>query len=978
MGITMPANLVEVERKWQREWERAKLFEVDPISLKPKFFITVAYPYPNLPQHIGHGRTYALTDIHARYMRMRGYQTLFPMAFHYTGTPVLAMSKRLEAGDEDIIDTFTRICKVPLDVLEGFKEPLKIAQYFHEEIKMGMKEMGYSIDWRREFTTIDPCYNRFIEWQFHKLRERGYITKGSHPVGWCPSCGNPVGQHDTRGDMEPEVEEFTVIFFESPEAILPTATLRPETVFGVTNIWLNPEVEYVEADVDGQRWIISRECIEKLRLQNKVVNVRSFIRGRTLLGKQVRNPVTNRYVPILPAEFVDPRNATGVVMSVPAHAPYDYVGLESLVKEPSRLKEYGLSQGLLEEVKPISVIKIPEGSEFLTVEAVQRLGIESQRDRRLEDVTKDVYNMEFSRGLMRENTGKYVGLSVTEAKEAVKKDLIQAGRASVMYELINRPIFCRCGAECVVKIFEDQWFIDYGNPEWKRLVHEWLKEMEVLPKELIQEFENVVDWLRAKACARKSGLGTRLPWDQEWIIESLSDSTIYMAYYILSKHVNQLRLQASQLTDAFFDYVLLGFGEPDQLSDTTGLSSNTLKQIREEFLYFYPVDSRHSGRDLVSNHLTFFIFNHLAIFPRAQWPRQIVVNGSVLMEGQKMSKSLGNIIPLREAIKNYAADPLRVAVVSTAGLLQDADFSPGLAKAVGEWLERFRNHALDLCVKSKGIEEFNLTRNIDRWMVSRLNTYVNEVTEAMDELDVRRAIQVIMYELDRDIQWYTRRTSSEVDLPMRMEATTNVLRQVLDARVRMLAPFTPHLCEELWHTMGGEGFIAETSWPVSNPSKIDLKAEEVENLAKTLLEDTFNILRATGIAPKQICYYFSAPWKWKVFLKTLQAVDAGIVTVGGLMKMLMEDPELRAKGRLTAGFAEGVFKELSHASKETLKRWLAVGVLDEVEALREMLVFFQQELKADVHVFSEEDTERYDPRDRARLAKPLRPGVYVE
>jgi len=253
----------QIEEKWQKKWAEAKIFEADSDPRKPKYFITVAYPYPNSPQHIGHARTYTLADVHARYMRMRGYNVLFPMAFHYTGTPVLAMSKRLVAGDEDLIDTFLRIYKVPQESLKDFVEPIEMARYFHEEIKTGMKAIGYSIDWRREFTTIDPQYNRFIEWQFHKLREGGFISRGSHPVGWCPSDGNPVGQHDTKGDVEPEIDEFTLIKFEFEDYVLPAATLRPETVFGVTNMWLNPKAEYVKAKVDNAKWIISQESIEQ-------------------------------------------------------------------------------------------------------------------------------------------------------------------------------------------------------------------------------------------------------------------------------------------------------------------------------------------------------------------------------------------------------------------------------------------------------------------------------------------------------------------------------------------------------------------------------------------------------------------------------------------------------------------------------------------------------------------------------------------
>ncbi|MFB5636717.1 MAG: class I tRNA ligase family protein, partial [Nitrosopumilus sp.] len=163
-------NWNELETKWRNKWIESKDFETNP-NEKPKKFITVAYPYPNSPQHIGHGRTYTLADVHARYYRMQGYNVLFPMGFHYTGTPVLGMAKRIEAGEKEILDGLRNIYHVPEEDIKTFVEPIKIADYFHEEIKSGMIEMGYSIDWRREFTTIVPGYQKFIEWQITTLKE---------------------------------------------------------------------------------------------------------------------------------------------------------------------------------------------------------------------------------------------------------------------------------------------------------------------------------------------------------------------------------------------------------------------------------------------------------------------------------------------------------------------------------------------------------------------------------------------------------------------------------------------------------------------------------------------------------------------------------------------------------------------------------------------------------------------------------------
>ena len=127
-----------------------------------------------------------------------------------------------------------------------------------------------------------------------------------------------------------------------------------------------------------------------------------------------------------------------------------------------------------------------------------------------------------------------------------------------------------------------------------------------------------------------------------------------MAYYTISRLIKEQNIDSSKLSEELFDYVFLGIGECNSVSSSTGIDENTINELRNEFLYFYPLDSRHSGRDLVPNHLTFFVFNHSAIFPKKHWPQQIVVNGSVLMDGKKMSKSFGNIIPLRQAVKTLS------------------------------------------------------------------------------------------------------------------------------------------------------------------------------------------------------------------------------------------------------------------------------------------------------------------------------------
>ena len=379
-------------------------------------------------------------------------------------------------------------------------------------------------------------------------------------------------------------------------------------------------------------------------------------------------------------------------------------------------------------------------------EIIEKYNIKNQFDPHLQIATNEIYSQEFYRGTMLVSAGKLAGRNVSEAKEIIKKELLETQIADLMFELVDSSVKCRCGSSCVVKILEDQWFLDYGNEHWKKLAHQCINGMDIVPEDIRQEFNHVIDWLRERACARRSGLGTRIPWDMSWLIESLSDSVIYMAFYILAKYVNDNSLAESLKNydnpkDSFFDFIFLGNGDSNQVANDCNVDPGLLEKIRNEFCYFYPLDSRHSGRDLVPNHLSFFIFNHVAIFGRKHWPRQIVVNGSVLMEGKKMSKSLGNIIPLRDAIKEYGADSIRLAMLASAEILQDADFSFDSVNAIRSKLYEIYRLAMEYSNLNRSQEKaqvVKMTELEDRWLNSRLQRIISETTSMMDKLRVEK------------------------------------------------------------------------------------------------------------------------------------------------------------------------------------------------------------------------------------------------
>ncbi|MEM3064751.1 MAG: leucine--tRNA ligase [Candidatus Nitrosotenuis sp.] len=955
----------KIEQKWRTKWQQSREFEAEPDSRQKKF-ITVAYPYPNSPQHIGHGRTYTLADVHSRFLRMRGYNVLFPMGFHYTGTPILGMAKRVQEGDRELIENFEKLYHVPPAKIQEFVEPVKIADYFHEEIKHGMIEMGYSIDWRREFTTIDPVYKKFIEWQFRKLKSMNLVVQGSHPVGWCPKDQNPVSQHDTLGDVEPDFTEYILVKFHYDGMKIPTATLRPETIFGVTNLWINSAIKYKKIKVNDETWVVSPECARKLEFLDKKVSYLGDIDGSEFVGKSVS--ILNKSVPVFPASFVKSENGTGIVMSVPAHAPFDYQALVDIKRNgPEGIRE------IAKNIEPISIIKTEEFGDIPAKEVVEKFKITDQKDPQLEEATKEVYAKEFYGGVLKENTGSFAGLKVSEAKDSIKEWLQKDKNADILLELNNGPVRCRCGAECVVKILNDQWFLNYGDRNWKEKANKCFEGMSILPNEIRTEFNYVVGWLRERACARQHGLGTPLPWDKNWIIESLSDSVIYMAYYILAKYVNSRELSADGLSDEFFDYVILGNGDEDKVAAKCMISAELLKKIRDDFVYFYPVDARHSGRDLVPNHLTFFVLNHVAIFPEKHWPKQIVVNGSVLMDGKKMSKSMGNIIPLRQAIRQYGADPIRLAIIISAELLQDADFNLESINTLKNKLEVMYEE----CARYKSDNHGNISKPAkqnpeDGWILSRLENLIEQTTAAIEKMRLREALHHVLFSFESDLQWYQKR----VEAKGRTD-TANILHRILTVRVAMLSPFAPHVAEEMWECLGNTGLASNAVWPKPEGG-IDHKAVQTEELLQSILEDIRNILKVTKMTPQKIVLYTADAWKVKAYQKIARDVINGQTNIGTIIKELIankdtenvkKDPDF-VKKTVNSILAEPVELRKLKAERESIS---------EIEIIKsELGPLIKKEFGVDVAAFEESDPAKYDPKNKAKTARPFKPALLIE
>ncbi|WP_449461677.1 leucine--tRNA ligase [Tardisphaera miroshnichenkoae] len=807
----------DYEIKWSQRFVGEHVYEADPDE-RPKFFVTFPFPYMDGPLHVGHGYTVGRLDALARYKRARGYNVLFPWAWHWTGQPIAGEAKRIAEGDPKAINPLVEIAGVSMDEVKKFTDPVYLAKYFTRKGKETLTKYGVSIDWRREFftTSYNPGFNAFVTWQYNTLRKLGYVVKGTHPVVWCPRDLSPVGDHDRLQGEGVSPEEMTAVKFELISgkfkgAYLVAVTFRPETLYGVTNVWLSPTIDYAEVEVSGERWIVGKGAVQKLLDQGFSVRVLTTMQGDQLIGESVKVPLTASTVPVLPATFIDPEFGTAVVFSVPAHAPLDYLAL----------KDLGMPR------QPISVIKVEGYGDYPAVEECERESIRGQSDPKAEDATKKIYSLELRKGVM--VVGDLAGMKVSEARKAVSDRLKNTGLGFAFYELPEKVV-CRCGTTCDVKILQDQWFLKYSDPELKARARRAIENMKFYPPAARQAFLDVLDWVGDKPCARRSGLGTPLPWDTDWLVETLSDSTIYMAYYTISKYVNAGLVKPESMTTEFFDYVLLGEGDVSHVSSVTHVPVSLLDQIRHEFDYWYPVDVRASGKDLVSNHLIFFILQHVAIFPESKWPKAIAVNGFASIEGSKMSKSKGLFVTLDKAIERRGSDALRLALINSAEGMDDPDFKWADVDAMGEKVESFLS-----LVKQITSDHGGKPDDMDLWIEAKFNRTLEQVASAMEEYRTRTALNYALFEFWLDFRWYVRRRTSKGLAPY-----SEVALEVLKSWTRVLELFMPYASEEAWEMMGEKAYISTQPWPkpfeVSDESTVLGKEEYMQRLFESAKE----------------------------------------------------------------------------------------------------------------------------------------------
>mmetsp|Transcript_17323 Transcript_17323/g.60923 ORF Transcript_17323/g.60923 Transcript_17323/m.60923 type:complete len:1168 (-) Transcript_17323:78-3581(-) len=881
-------RLLEMQQEMQAKWEEEKLFEGTPEPGRKKFMGTFPYPYMNGRLHLGHAFTVTKAEFATSYHRARGENALFPFSFHCTGMPIQAAANKIKREMEmfgNPPDFSLAVKKVEKEEETAVKMPGKFGskrskaaaktggavyqwnimksmgideaeipsfadaeywlRYFPPYAKTDLTAFGCNVDWRRSFITTEtnPYYDSFIRWQFRTLKRKDKVAFGKRPTVYSVLDGQACADHDRATGEGVGPQEYTLIKLRvvepRPECLagiagnifLVAATLRPETMYGQTNCFVLPEGEYGAFQMkDDEVYVCSERAARNLSYQDATpeegkVECLATMTGQDLMGCPLSAPnATYDVVYTLPLLTISMGKGTGVVTSVPSDAPDDFAALRDLQQKEGLRAKFGVKDEWVVPFKVVPIIEIPGYGTTSAVKVVEDKKIKSQNDTaKLKEAKEEVYLKGFYEGVLL--VGSQAGQKVCDAKPKVREEMIAEGKARPYHEP-EKTVMSRSGDECVVA-YLDQWFIKYGEEEWKDVVerHVHSDRFTTYSDRSLAQFESVLGWLREWACSRSFGLGTKLPWDEQFVIESLSDSTIYMSYYTIAHLIQGGVVDGSvagpagiapgDFTDADWDYIFLQ--RPH--SAENGVSEDKLAPMRAEFEYWYPMDLRVSGKDLINNHLTMSLYNHAAIWDGNpdRMPQSFYTNGHVLVDAVKMSKSLGNFLMLHEAISEYSADAVRLACADAGDTMDDANFERATANNAillltkeEEWIKTM---LVEEAAALRSDDGGTVGRFFDNVLTSRINEAIVAAAAKYDEMLFRDGLQIAFYGL-RNARDSYRDACEKAGIAL----NGDLVRRFIEVQCALMAPITPHYCDYVWRTyLGKSGSARSGSWPEAGP-----------------------------------------------------------------------------------------------------------------------------------------------------------------
>ena len=744
----------KIEKKWQKYWEERESFKaVNNDKKKKPYYILVEFPYPSgAGLHVGHVRSYTAQDAKARMMRMQGYNVLYPMGYDAFGAP----------AEEYAIKTHQH----PKNVV---KNNIKV---FGDQ----MRSLGFSFDWSRQFSTTDPEYYKWTQWQFIQFFKHDMAYKATTKVNWCPKCKMVLSNEDAAGGVcercGSEVEQR-----EKSQWMLKMASYSEDLLKGLddTNFadrvklgqinWIGKSTG-VEMDVEivgGGKFSIFTTCIETVygitffviapdgklikelmpRVENKK-EVEAYIKetakksamdrtelnkgksGVEVKGVKAINPINGEEVPIFLGDFVLGDYGTGAVMAVPAHDERDY--------------EYAKEHKL-------DIIQVIDGPNCdIDTKAYEKY---------------DYLNV----GAKLLNSEEFTGMTVEEAKDAITEKLERMGIARKVNNYKMRDW-----------VFGRQRF--WGEP-------------------IPMIYCDTCGWVPVP----DEDLPVLLPDVTEYEPTDTGESPLAKIESFVNCKCPKCGKDAKRETDtmpqwAGSSWYFLRFMDPNNKDMFAGMDA---------MKYWNKVDWYNGGMEHTARHLLYarfwvqFLYN-IGLVPNKEmiWTR--VSHGMILgPDGEKMSKSKGNVINPDDMVQEYGADALRVYEMFIGDYTKDAAWSENGLKGCYKFLNRIWN------LQDKLIDENKYTKNLEY----SIHKTIKKVTDDINSMNYNTAISALMILLND------------------MDKENSITKKDYRTIIHLLNPFAPHITEEINEVCNLGSELSISPWPTYDEEKTVLSELEI-------------------------------------------------------------------------------------------------------------------------------------------------------
>jgi leucyl-tRNA synthetase len=780
------------EEKWQRIWEERELFKSKADPARQKYYVLEMFPYPSGKIHMGHVRNYSIGDVVARYKRMRGWNVIHPMGWDAFGMP--AENAAIQHGVHPAKWTYDNIAAM----------------------KRQLSRMGFSYDWDRELATCDPGYYRWEQWLFLKMYEKGLAYQKTSFVNWCEKCqtvlaneqvesgccwrcGEEVAQKEMQGwffkitHYTEELLEYCEKLPGWPERVLtmqrnwigrsvgatihfplwdregfiPVFTTRQDTVFGATFMTLAPEHPLtLELSRGMPQEKEVQEFVERIKKQDKIKRTSDdYEKEGIFIGAYCKNPVTGWKMPIFAGNFVLLEYGTGAVMAVPTHDQRDFYFA----------KKFNLSL--------VVVVQPPEKP---ALDAATMT----------EAYTED--------GVL-VNSGPFNGMTSGEAREEIAQHLeeIGLGKKSINYRLrdwgISRQrywgapipiIYCpQCGTVPVpekdlpVILPHDVKLTGLGDSPLAHAPAFVKVSCPACGKPARRETDTMdtfveSSWYFERFCSPKEdrdmfdreGVAYWMPVDQ--YIGGIEHAILHLLY-------------SRFYTRVLRDFGLVDFPEPFTNLLTQGMVVKETQHCpKDGFLYPEEVTDQLTCRKC----------------------------GTPIQVGrtEKMSKSKKNVVDPDSLVQKYGADTVRLFCLFASPPEKDLEWSEQgvegsfrflhrVWRLVEDWAEVLKSARVPATGESLP-EDLKALRRKTHVTIKRVTADVE------DRFHFNTAISAVMELVNFLYQMEERKKAPDPQ-------TAGVMREAVESAVVLLSPFVPHVCEELWETLGRKDSVAEQTWP---------------------------------------------------------------------------------------------------------------------------------------------------------------------